>query len=242
MDIIYEDEDFIGISKPAGILVHPIRSKVASNGASRTARNESDETVADWISERYPETRTVGDDPVSRPGIVHRLDKETSGVLVVAKNQPAFEYLKGLFQRHGVVKKYVALVHGKLEGSGVIDAPIGLKPGTVKRSVRARNMKMVKEAVTEYRPLEAFEKDGQFFTLLELAPRTGRTHQLRVHLASIHHPVVGDSLYGPKKTPLRVPRQFLHARSLEFTKPDGGRLRIEAELPADLQKIIDNLS
>ncbi len=230
ISVIYEDENFIGLSKPAGMLVH------------KTAKNEQEETVADWLLAHYPEVKNVGDAPQIRPGLVHRLDKETSGVLVVAKNQKTFEYLKNLFQEHKIVKIYVALVHGKLEGSGVIDTPIGLKPGTVRRSIRTKNMKMVKEAVTEYKVLKNFEKDGEFFTLVELIPKTGRTHQLRVHLASIHHPVVGDALYGPKKNPLGLARQFLHAESIEFTREDGSRLRLAADLPEELQKIIDSFS
>jgi len=230
VSVIYEDRDIIGLSKPAGTLTH------------KTAKNEEEETVADWLVARYPEVKNVGDAPQIRPGLVHRLDKETSGVLVVARNQKTFEHLKKLFQEHKVVKKYIALVRGKVEKGGVINAPIGLKPGTVKRSARARKMKMVKEAVTEYKPLKIFEKNGEFFTLLELTPRTGRTHQLRVHLASIHHPIVGDALYGPKKNSLGLTRQFLHAESIEFTRQDGGRLRLAADLPRDLQEVIDSFS
>jgi len=229
VSVIYEDENFIGLSKPAGVLVH------------KTAKNEQEETVADWLVNRYPEVKSVGDAPGVRPGLVHRLDKETSGVLVVARNQNSFKYLKGLFQEHKIIKKYVALLHGKLEGNGVINVPIGLKPGTVKRSVRAKNMKMVKEAVTEYRVLKNFEKSGEFFTLVELIPKTGRTHQLRVHLASIYHPVVGDILYGPKNNSLGMKRQFLHANSLEFVNQEGARLRLEAGLPRELEETLSAL-
>ena len=180
----------------------------------------------------------MGDAPQIRPGIVHRLDKDTSGVLIAARNQKFFDYLKNLFQNHEVKKTYLALVWGELKSGGVIEKPIGLKPGTVKRSVRARNMKMIKEAVTEYKPLNFLGKNGEKFTLVKLMPKTGRTHQLRVHMASINHPVVGDSLYGPKTNPWNLNRQFLHAESVEFTSAEGKRVKIEAGLPEELQKIL----
>jgi len=234
ISVIYEDENFIGLSKPAGMLLHEtVKSK------EQIAKSEG--TLVDWLVKNYPEVKNVGDAPQVRPGIVHRLDKETSGVLVVARNQKSFEYLKKLFQEHKIIKKYIALVHGRLEGNGVINAPIGLKPGTVKRSIRAKNMKMVKEAVTEYKSLKNFEKDGEFFTLVELTPKTGRTHQLRVHLASISHPVVGDILYGPKSNSLGMKRQFLHANSLEFVNQEGTRLRLEAGLPRELEETLSAL-
>jgi len=180
---------------------------------------------------------------------VHRLDRDTSGVLLVARTQPFFEYMKRLFQAHEVEKTYLALVHGRVKGPGVINTPIGLRAGSVKRSVRARHMKMVKEAITEYRPLKVFERlgGGELFTLVELTPRTGRTHQLRVHLASIGHPVVGDALYGVKGNPLGLPRHFLHAESIAFSLPaqaglpNGKRMRFDAELPDDLKYIVDGL-
>lgn len=214
--------------------------------------------LTDWIKERYPETIGVGDPSTSlgqvnlRPGIVHRLDEDTSGILLIAKNQRFFEYLKGLFQKHEVKKTYVALVHGRMAGRGKIDKPIGLKSGSVKRSVNAKNMKMIKEAVTEYQVLKIFkrpdsEKEGEFkfYSLLRVFPQSGRTHQIRVHLASVGHPIVGDELYGRKKNEyknLGLERQFLHAESLEFNLQDGSRIKMEAELPSELQEFLENLS
>ncbi|MBI4034002.1 MAG: RluA family pseudouridine synthase [Candidatus Brennerbacteria bacterium] len=230
ISVVYEDGNFVALSKPAGMLTHGIRNKELGIGET---------TVADWLLGNYPEVKIVGDNPNERPGIVHRLDKETSGILVVARNQKAFEYLKKLFQEHKIRKTYLALVRGEVKKSGVIDAPIGLKPGTVRRSLKG-NLKMVKEAITEYRPLKTIEKSGETFTLLELTPKTGRTHQLRVHLASIHHPVVGDGLYGRKSNPFSLDRMFLHASSIEFTVPNGTRLKLEADLPQDLEAVIDN--
>jgi 23S rRNA pseudouridine1911/1915/1917 synthase len=226
LEEIYKTKDFIALNKPAGVLVH--------------GRDKEPSLVEDLLKE-YPEIKAVGDEPKERPGIVHRLDKDTSGVLVVARNQQFFDYLKGLFQKHLVSKTYQALVFGRLHGKGIINKPIGLKSGTVKRSVTARNMKMVKPAITEYSFLKIYKKNDQNFTLVELKPKTGRTHQLRVHLASINHSIVGDPLYGRKENPWSLKRQFLHAEAIEFTEADGHRIKIEAALPPDLQAIIDTL-
>ncbi len=266
--IIYENKDFLAINKPAGWTVH--RPRVA--GVDKVGGL----FVTDWILERYPEVKAVGDDPALRPGIVHRLDKDTSGVLLIAKNQPTFDYLKHLFQTGQVRKTYLALVYGKLLGKGKIDKPIGLKSGTVKRSTNAKDMnpvrsshetldpkfashywgvrsrdktaehfasngvKMVKDAVTEYRVLKVLR--GGEYTLLEVHPLTGKTHQIRVHLASIGHPVVGDGLYGKKDQGLNIKRQFLHAQGIEFPLKDDGRMKIEADLPYDLEEILQSLA
>ncbi len=244
IDIIYENSDFLAINKPAGWTVH--RPQIAA------PVREGEFFVTDWILERYPEIKEVGDllaapayagqasKPHLRPGIVHRLDKDTSGVLLIAKNQSTFEYLKSLFQSGEVRKTYIALVYGKLLGKGTIDKPIGIKPGTVKRSTNARDMKMVKDAVTDYKVLKVLQ--GGKYTLLEVHPHTGKTHQIRVHLASIGHAVVGDSLYGKRKEEMHLPRQFLHAQGIEFTLRDGSRIKIEADLPYDLQEILQSLT
>ncbi len=227
MPVVYEDKDLLAIAKPAGILMH------------RTAAKEKEETLADWILKNRPEIKNVGDDPQIRPGIVHRLDKDTSGIIVVAKNQNAFEYLKKLFQDGQVEKTYLALVYGNIEPKeGVIDKPIGLKSGTVKRTIHGG--KMVKTAITEYKVL----KDYDGFSLIEAKPKTGRTHQIRVHLASINHPVVGDALYAGKKAKndsLGLSRQFLHASSIEFVGPDKTRFRFETKMPDDLTKALKSI-
>ncbi|MFA5084130.1 MAG: RluA family pseudouridine synthase [Candidatus Paceibacterota bacterium] len=227
ISLIYETRDFIAVNKPAGVLVHPIK-------------DSREETLVDWVLKRYPEVKNVGDDPAIRPGIVHRLDRDTSGVILIARNQEFFEYLKNLFKTHQIKKTYLALVWGKLEPkSGEINAPIGIKSGTIKRTVWQKRAKDLKEAITEYKVKKYF-KD---FSLVELNPKTGRTHQIRIHLASVNHPVVGDKLYGFKKTemPFDLSRQFLHAFSLEFSAADGHRIKIEAELPEELGMIIDTL-
>ena len=243
IDIIYENDDFMAVNKPAGVLVH--RPEKGPKAAQEKG------VLTDWLKERYPEIVGVGDAPVLRPGIVHRLDENTSGILLIAKNQRFFEYLKGLFQNHEIKKTYIALVHGRMAGKGKIDKPIGLKSGSVKRSVRAKNMKMIKEAVTEYRVLKIFrrpdpEKEGgfEYYSLLRVFPQSGRTHQIRVHLASVGHPIVGDELYGRKNEDknLNLKRQFLHAESVEFNLEDGSRIKMEAELPSELQELLENLS
>lgn len=225
--IIYEDKDFIAINKPAGLLVHKTAVGV-------------EETLTDWLLKKYPEIKNVGDDPESRPGIVHRLDKDTSGVILIARNQKFFEYLKNLFKTRQVKKTYSALVYGKLEPKiGVIEKPIGLKSGSLKRTVRiGEKVKMVKEAMTEYKVKKYLRLNNEDFSLVELFPKTGRTHQLRIHMASVSHPIVGDQLYGRKDIPLDLKRQFLHAESVEFSLPEGRRIKIEAELPKDLAIIL----
>lgn len=233
LSVIYEDKNFLALYKPAGVLVHGTKSSKSKAQSSKPTGL----TLVDWLLKRYPEIASVGDDTEIRPGIVHRLDKDTSGIMVVPRNQDYFEYLKKLFQNHQVEKNYLALVYGKLTStSGKIEKPIRLKPGSVKRTVWSG--KMEKPAVTEYRVVKYFPAG---FSLLEVMPETGRTHQIRVHLAAIHHPVVGDVLYGPKNPPFNLHRQFLHAASLEWTSEDGKRIKIEAELPEELQKVIQNL-
>ncbi len=238
LPVLFESEDFLVVLKPAGVLTHQPKSK-----AGNTPKAPD---VASWLIAKRPETALVGDrgpsgEAPERPGIVHRLDKDTSGVLVLALSQGFFGYLKGLFQRHEVVKTYEALVWGTTPSRGIVDLPIGLKPGTTKHSTSARNLKMVKPAVTEYRTLESFSSSSGEFSLVELTPKTGRTHQLRVHMASLGHPIVGDALYTRRKDPWKLGRHFLHAKSIEFTLPTGERARFEADLPVELASILTAL-
>ncbi len=236
--VIYEDENFVAVNKPAGILVH-------------AAHAESGEpTLVDWLSARYPEIRSVGDDPKNRPGIVHRLDKDTSGVILVARNQDYFDYLKGLFQKREIQKTYLVLLSGRLkEARGIIEKPIGLKPGTVKRTTKTDRAKLVKEAVTEYLVKarleyddpDTAEKEKTPYSLVQAFPKTGRTHQIRIHFASLGTPVAGDKLYGQKRDPLNLPGQFLHAESVEFSLKSGSRIKISADLPDDLAEVLAKL-
>ena len=244
IEILYQDKNLIALNKPAGLLVHP------------TATGK-EKTLSDWLIKKYPEIKNVGDDPKNRPGIVHRLDKDTSGIIIVPRNQKYFEYLKNLFQEHKIKKTYLALVWGEIKNKkGVIEKPISLKPGTTKRTVYKG--KMEKPAITEYELIKTFsyprksmpnQHESATFSLMKVIPKTGRTHQIRVHLASVGHPIVGDSLYGSKKLamnlskgiPFKLDRQFLHAKSLEFNISEGNRIKLEADLPNELREVIDKL-
>ena len=241
LSIIYQDNDIVVVNKPAGVAVH---KGVAEKG----------ETVADWLMEKFPEMKKVGDEPEFRPGIVHRLDKDTSGVLVAARIQKSFEFLKNQFQKREVVKKYLALVEGELKNdNGTIDLPIGRSKSDFRKKLASDNAKgELREAVTEYKVLERFgsvrhsmsnTNTGHPYTLVEAYPKTGRTHQIRVHFKAIGHPIVCDSLYGGKRMtcPFDLARHFLHANFLEFISPSGARLKLEADLPEDLAEVLAGL-
>lgn len=221
IEIIYMDSDIIVINKPPGISVHGGYSVVSA-------------AVVDFLLARFPEIKSVGEDP-TRPGIVHRLDKDTSGVMVVARNQKSFAALKELFQKRLVEKTYVAIVCGRPRiRQGVISLPIGrIVKNPTKRGVAAGRsaIRASREATTEYLVI----KGGDQYSLVELRPKTGRMHQLRVHLKAIGHPVACDTKYGGKKVccPEGAARQMLHARSLSFSFPEGRRLRFEVEPPSD---------
>lgn len=197
--LIAETPGFVALEKPAGLLVHP--------GPHPT----SEPTLVDWLLERYPEMRDVGDAPDVRPGIVHRLDRATSGVMVAARTQEAFMALKEMFQARDMTKEYRALVHGVLHpAEGRIDRAIGIKPRTTKRSVFSTQMS--KPAVTRYAVVAQLAR----IAYVAAFPETGRTHQIRVHFASLGHPLLGDTLYAPKRTEPAVARLMLHAHRLSF--------------------------
>jgi 23S rRNA pseudouridine1911/1915/1917 synthase len=219
LKIIYEDDDLLAVDKPAGLTVHP-------------APGHPGHTLVNAILAYFPHLADIGDS--LRPGVVHRLDKDTSGVMLVAKNQAAQANLSKQFKSHSVTKAYLALVKGKLEPeSGIIEADIGRDPRNRKKmAVVAQG----REARTEYRVV----KYVGGYTLLEVMPETGRTHQIRVHLAAIGFPVVGDKVYGVKSKYLA--RQFLHACRLGFKLPSSGEyIEFESELPADLQKALEEI-
>lgn len=226
ISVIYEDKNFLALNKPAGIAVH--------RGAGIKSQ-----TLVDWLIERYPEVKSVGDDPEERPGIVHRLDKDTSGVMLVARNQETFESLKRLFKARRVEKTYLALAVGApKKSSGIIDEPIGRMASRRTKRGTGKNILGARQAITEYRVLERLGG----YSLLEVRPKTGRMHQIRVHLASIGAPVVGDKTYGGARAEFSgLERNFLHAFSIEFSYPEGRRWRFEAALPEDLQNILRNL-
>jgi 23S rRNA pseudouridine1911/1915/1917 synthase len=230
LQILYQDKDLIVVDKPAGMVVHP-----AAGHASGTLVNALLHHVRDLSG--------IGGE--KRPGIVHRLDRGTSGLMVVAKNDAAHDDLARQFRDRNVEKEYVALVWGEVQAGRRIDAPIGRDPVNRKKmSARARRSR---EAVTRIVGVEPF---GRAVTLARIAIHTGRTHQIRVHLSSIGHPVVGDPLYGGLHR--RVPgdlralkhldRPFLHAAALAFDHPaDRRRMRFESELPEDLRRVLEEL-
>ncbi len=230
--VVYKDKNFLAVFKPAGLLVHPVATGIKNK---ELRINES--ALTDWLVENYPEVKNVGDEPEIRPGIVHRLDKDVSGILLVPRSQKYFEYLKNLFQTRQIKKNYLTLVYGKIkEKTGIIDKSISIKSGTIKRTVY--HGKDEKGAVTEYKVLKYLNLNGQDFSLVEVSPKTGRTHQIRIHLASIGHPIVGDALYGKKINPFGLKRIFLHAESLEFSPAEGGIIKLEAELPDELKNLL----
>lgn len=223
IDIIYEDEYLIVVNKPAGMIVHP-----AGKICSGTLVNALLYHCKDSLS---------GISGIIRPGIVHRLDKNTSGLMVVAKNNLAHLDLSQQIKNRQITKKYIALVHGNIkDDSGIIDAPIG-------RNIKNRKKMAVieensREAITQFKVLKRFLN----YTLLEIIIHTGRTHQIRVHLAFIGYPVVGDQVYGHRKQELTINRQALHSHILGFVHPFNKKyMEFCAPLPNDIEELISSL-
>jgi len=229
IDILFENNDFIIINKPAKLRTH-------ADGKSDVP------TVVDWVLEYYPEIRGVGEsmvvdgNTIDRPGIVHRLDEETSGVLVIAKTQSSFEYLKQQFKDRNVEKEYHAFVWGHFkEQSGSINEPIGRNKTDFRRWHAGRGIRgEAREAETRWEALTQFETDEGQFSFVRLSPRTGRTHQLRVHMKYLQRPIVSDMLYAPTKPyALGFARVALHARILALIAPDGASITATAPYPPD---------
>ncbi len=245
--VVFENNDYIIINKPAGLIVHG-------------APGVTEPVLTDWLHNKYPEIEGVGDDPI-RPGIVHRLDKEASGLMLIAKNQKAFDYFKKKFQQRKIVKKYLALAHGKIsKDEDVINFPIrrskdGYKMAALPVSSETINDKNKpnnrdrgtlraqedsKEAITEFCVLHRYIN----YTLLDIKIKTGRTHQIRVHLYAYGHPLVGDPLYWTKKTKvknekIKLDRIFLVARELSFKDLNGEKQNFAIKLPLELQNFLD---
>jgi 23S rRNA pseudouridine1911/1915/1917 synthase len=228
LDVVYEDKDLLVVDKPAGMVVHP-------------APGHPGGTLVNALLAYCPELSSDGDD---RPGIVHRLDRDTSGLILVAKSEKVRRALQSQFKERQVLKSYLTLLDGHLQPAwGRIEAPVGRDP------LHRQRMAVLaggREAITEYHVLEQFAHQlgpaaGEY-SLVEAEPKTGRTHQIRVHFASIGHPVVGDTIYGRRRPKLPVSRQFLHARRLGFKHPvTRERMDIEAPLPADLVTVMELL-
>lgn len=220
--IIYECKNYLCLHKPSGLIVH----------ATKYMKNFNRLTLVDWLKEKFPEVINVGDDKEYRPGIIHRLDKDTSGIMLIALNQKTFIYFKKLFANREIKKVYKAIVLGEIKDDrGIIDIPIGIKSGTIKRTTFSN--KMLKEAVTEFEKIGIFEKEGNKFTYLNIYPKTGRTHQIRVHLNTIHHPIVGDQIYGGKRNKNLSDRIMLHAFSIDFLDIDKSHRYFKDKLPKD---------
>ncbi len=232
--ILYEDDDILAILKPAGIAVH-------HDGKTK------EQVVTDWLIKKYPKTKGVGEplilsdgSEVARPGIVHRLDKETSGVLLVAKTNAGYEHLKAQFKDRVIRKTYNAFIYGTLRDErGVVDRPIGRATGSVRKWATGNKTRgEVRDAVTRYKVLKAAGK----VSLLELWPQTGRTHQIRVHMHSIGHPVVCDTLYAPTREPsLGFNRLALHAAKIVFSNLKGKEVEVMAPFPPDFERAIEDI-
>jgi 23S rRNA pseudouridine1911/1915/1917 synthase len=217
---LYRDEAIVAIDKPAGMVVHP---------AAGNRRG----TLVNALLAHFPQVAAVGGE--NRAGIVHRLDKDTSGVILVALSEAARLHLMAQFAARSVQKRYLALVDGAPNTvDGIINAPIGRDPTQRKRMAIVSTNRGGREAISHFRILERFAQH----TLLEVLPQTGRTHQIRVHLAFIGCPIVGDSVYGRRKATLKLGRHFLHAESLSFQNLVGARVRVQAPLPAELERIL----
>jgi len=245
IEVLYEDADCVVVNKPAGLIVHP------------DGRN-TEAALTDWVVQKYPEAVNVGEvgksptgEDIIRPGIVHRLDRETSGALVIAKTAAGHASLKKQFQDRTVSKKYLAFVWGEFtEEFGTITRPIGRSANDFPKWSAQRGARGdMREAETYWTRLwtgtvevenategakERQETGPQKFSLILAEPKTGRTHQIRVHFLAIHHPVVSDGLYAEKKPQaLGFKRTALHARSIEFTALSGKKVKVEASLPED---------
>jgi len=231
--VLYEDENILGLFKPAGFIVH---------GDGR----REEKTLCDWLMEKYPILKDVGEPlvlvngiSIPRPGIVHRLDRHTSGVLLVAKNQKAYEFLKSQFQNREIKKTYLAFVYDKVRDDfGTINMPIGRSKGDFRQYTappKARGE--MREAVTYYEVI----KRSTEATYVKAMPKTGRTHQIRVHLKAIGHPVICDRVYaGGRPTLLAFERLALHAHIISFKNLDNEEKTIEAPLPADFVAALES--
>lgn len=223
LDILYEDQDILVVNKPKGMVVHP-----APGHYTGTLVNAIMYHCKDNLS---------GINGVMRPGIVHRIDMDTTGSLLICKNDCAHQALAEQLKEHSITRKYHAIVHGRLkEDEGTIDKPIGRHPiDRKKMSVHCTNGR---EAITHYRVLKRFQQ----FTYIECQLETGRTHQIRVHMSSIGHPILGDQIYGPAKCPYKLQGQTLHAKVLGITHPTTGEyMEFDAPLPDYFQGLLEKM-
>lgn len=226
--ILFENDDVLVVNKPAGLMVH-------SDGKTLKP------TLVDWVLKEHPEIAGVGEPQagVDRPGIVHRLDEDTSGALIIAKTQRSFESLKSQFQDRKTEKEYHAFVWGHFkEASGVVDEPIGRNSNDFRRWHAGRGARgEMREAMTKWQAVHQFvDENNEQFSFIHLFPKTGRTHQLRVHMKFLQRPIVADELYAPTKPKaLGFERLALHARKISFFTIVGDLVTVEAPYPSDFQ-------
>ena len=230
--ILYEDKNLLAVNKPSGLVVH---------ADGRT----NEEALTDWIKSKYPACEEVGEDlkigtgeTIKRWGIVHRIDRETSGVVLIAKNQKTYDLLKKQFLDRVIEKFYHAVVHGDVRyDEGIINLGIGRNKSDFRKRATGKEVRgETKEAITHYKTLARKDK----VSLIEANPQTGRTHQLRVHFADIGHPIVGDRLYSvPRKSPIDIKRLALHAYAIEFSLSDGEIIKVVAPYSPDFQRAVD---
>lgn len=222
--VIEETKNYLIVEKPSGVIVHP------------TDKGETD-TLANGLVAKYPELKKVGENEM-RPGIVHRIDKEASGLLIVPRNQKAFEYIKNLLKTRQVTKVYTVLVHGDTDREeGTIDFKIGRSRKQGRMASYPSDSEGNREALTHFEVMEHFE----FLTLLKVTIATGRTHQIRVHMNALNYPVVGDTLYTQKfvkRKNIELHRLFLHASELEFVDMDGEKVHYKSALPKELKDLL----
>lgn len=233
--IIFETEDYLTINKPAGLVVH---------GDGKT----DEPTLVDWILKERLDIAGVGEPMVvdgitlDRPGIVHRLDRETSGAMIIVKNQKTFEFFKQQFKNHKIEKEYHAFVWGNFkEPSGVVNVPIGRSSGDFRRWQAGRGIRgEERDAMTRWEVVSSFvNEENENFSFMRLFPKTGRTHQLRVHMKYLQKPIVSDSLYAPTKPKaLGFDRVALHARKISFNDSEGNKIVVEAPYPNDFEEAI----
>lgn len=230
--VLYEDNDVVVINKPAGLVIH-------FDG------KREEPTLTDWVNKNYPESKGVGEpiiisnsESIERSGIVHRIDRDTSGVMIITKNQLAFLHLKKQFQDRKIDKIYHAFVYGEIkDDEGVIDRPIGRSKKDFRQWSAQRGARgTMREAVTHYKVLAR----NAGFSFVEAIPKTGRTHQIRVHFKAINHPIVSDSLYTPKKDKaLGFERLALHSYSIGFSLMNGERIKITAPYQEDFKQAVE---
>jgi len=228
LNILFENEDFLVINKPAGLVVHPIKSL-------------EEKTLVTLLLKHCPNIKNVGDPSANnlRPGIVHRLDKDVSGLLIIPKTQSAFNYFKNEFQNHQIIKEYFALVHGQpKKEKDIISLALARDARGKITLAKSADLGNIKESWTEYEVIKKF-KD---FTLLKIKIKTGRTHQIRIHLKSIGHPIAGDQLHKIKRQKkVELNRIFLHAFHLNFTDLKGQTHDFKIDLPIELKNFLNVL-